>query len=183
MIDKGAHFYRCDFQVHSPRDPNWGGAEAKTEEARLEFGKNLIQACRKKGLRAIAITDHHDLLMYSYVRRAAREELNDQGQPVTPENQIVVFPGMELTLSMPCQALLIFDADLPIDIVSTVPVALGITATAASESKLPQVKKIDHLPDPKSVYDRLNEHESLRGKFIVCPKVTDTGHDNAAQRF
>ncbi len=176
MIDKGAHFYRCDFQVHTPRDTNWGGAEAKTEEERLEFGKNLILACRAKGLRGLAITDHHDLLMFAYVRRAAREELDDQGQPIAPEDQIVVFPGMELTLSMPCQALLIFDADLPSDIVSTIPVALGITATPASESKLPQVKKIDHLPDPKSVYDRLNQHESLRGKFIVCPNVTDNGH-------
>jgi len=22
-MDKGAHFYRCDFQVHTPRDRQW----------------------------------------------------------------------------------------------------------------------------------------------------------------
>lgn len=24
-MDKGAHFHRCDFQVHTPRDINWKG--------------------------------------------------------------------------------------------------------------------------------------------------------------
>ena len=28
MIDRGAHFFRCDLQVHSPRDTKWTGPAA-----------------------------------------------------------------------------------------------------------------------------------------------------------
>ena len=26
-MDKGAHFYNCDFQVHTPRDQRWSWAD------------------------------------------------------------------------------------------------------------------------------------------------------------
>lgn len=49
-MDKGAHFYKCDFQVHTPRDANWDGAEAATPKERKAYAEELIQACRAKGL-------------------------------------------------------------------------------------------------------------------------------------
>jgi type III restriction enzyme len=55
-MDKGAHFYKCDFQVHTPRDPNWVGAEAVSDAERKAYAEELILACRKKGIWAIAIT-------------------------------------------------------------------------------------------------------------------------------
>jgi chromosome segregation protein len=65
----------------------------------------------KAGLDAIAITDHHDLFFAKYVRDAARLERGADGKVLPADKQIVVFPGMELTLNVPCQALLLFDAD------------------------------------------------------------------------
>jgi type III restriction enzyme len=59
-MDKGTHFYKVDFQVHTPRDPNWKGAECTTDEERVAYSKELIAACREKALDAIAITDHHE---------------------------------------------------------------------------------------------------------------------------
>jgi type III restriction enzyme len=47
------------------------------------------------------------------VRAASENELDENGAPFPPERRLVVFPGMELTLDIPCQALLILDADLP----------------------------------------------------------------------
>jgi chromosome segregation protein len=35
-MDKGAHFYRCDFQVHSPRDRNWTGKKFGVNQEDLE---------------------------------------------------------------------------------------------------------------------------------------------------
>ena len=32
-MDKGAHFYRCDFQVHSPRDRAWTGRKFGVDAA------------------------------------------------------------------------------------------------------------------------------------------------------
>lgn len=47
-MDKGAHFYNCDFQVHTPRDNQWHGLEAVTEEERKQFAQEFVNACRKK---------------------------------------------------------------------------------------------------------------------------------------
>ena len=77
MADKGAHFFRCDLQVHTPRDISWTGSHAVTDDERRAYAKSLVQACRDKGLQGIALTDHHDMLFVSYVRQAAAEETEE----------------------------------------------------------------------------------------------------------
>jgi hypothetical protein len=42
-MDKGAHFVKCDFQVHTPRDANWDGAEAVTPAERKAYAEALVQ--------------------------------------------------------------------------------------------------------------------------------------------
>lgn len=74
VSDKGAHFFRRDFQVHSPRDRQWKGSARVSDEERTAYGSSLINACRDKGLNAIAITDHHDMAFVRYVRQAAAQE-------------------------------------------------------------------------------------------------------------
>lgn len=44
--DKDAHYQRCDFQVHSPRDRQWTGAARTADEERAEYAAGLIAACR-----------------------------------------------------------------------------------------------------------------------------------------
>src|SRR5947209_7625283 len=134
-MDKGAHFYKCDFQVHSPLDRGWGGAACVTDEELNPYAVSLIYACRRAGLDAIAITDHHDLLFAKYIREAAREERGEDGKPLSSEKRINVFPGMELTLNVPCQALLLFDAEFPEDLFSLVLHALAITPSKESDAK------------------------------------------------
>ena len=48
-MDKGAHFYRCDFQLHTPRDQRWSGTHYVSDEDRSEYAARFIQACREKG--------------------------------------------------------------------------------------------------------------------------------------
>ena len=110
-MDTGAHFHACDFQVHTPRDRQWVGAGAVTPTEREEFASELVGACRARGLNGIAITDHHEMVMVPYIRAAAAAEVDTTGSPLSPQDKLVVFPGMELTLGVPCQALLLFDAD------------------------------------------------------------------------
>ena len=117
-MDKGAHFYRCDLQVHTPRDSQWIGGDYVSEGERRAYATQLVLECRKLGLQAIAITDHHDMAFVRYVRAAAEEETDQEGEALPPEKRLVVFPGMELTLGVPCQALLIFDAAFPNDLFS-----------------------------------------------------------------
>ncbi len=101
MSDKGAHFFRCDLQVHTPRDRNWIGDDCVTDVERRAYAGQLVQACRERSLQGIAITDHHDMTFAKYVRRAAAEETDQEGNLLPEEQRIIVFPGMELTLSVP----------------------------------------------------------------------------------
>ena len=57
IMDQGAHFHKCDFQAHTPRDLNWEGAGAVTDAERIQYAQDFVAACREKGLEAVAITD------------------------------------------------------------------------------------------------------------------------------
>ena len=41
-IDRGAHFYRCDFQVHTPRDLSWKGNSYVSDEERKDYFRKLF---------------------------------------------------------------------------------------------------------------------------------------------
>lgn len=49
-MDKGSHFHKSDFQVHTPVDPQWSGNKPQNETEWKVFGSKLIQACRDKEL-------------------------------------------------------------------------------------------------------------------------------------
>ena len=178
-MDKGAHFYKCDFQVHTPRDPRWVGAEATSDADRMAYAEELILACREKGLAAIAITDHYDFAFFPYIKRAAKDELDNQGQPIALDKKIIVFPGMELTLTAPnCQALLILDADFPENLLPSVLTALSIAQAPPTDTKNFQVTRIPQnvVSDLADLYEKLNCHAHLRGRFIVFPNVSEGGN-------
>jgi type III restriction enzyme len=178
-MDKGAHFYKCDFQVHTPRDPNWTGTEATSDADRKAYAEELILACRQKGLGAIAITDHHDFAFFPYIKKAAQDELDDLGRPVPADKRIIVFPGIELTLTAPnCQALLILDADFPENLLPSVLTALSITQSPPTDTKNYQVTRIPQnvVSDLTDLYEKLNNHAHLRGRFIVFPNVSEGGN-------
>ena len=159
MSDKGAHFFRCDLQVHTPRDVNWSGLDAVTHEERRTYAGELVQACRERGLQGIAITDHHDMLFATYIRDAAQEETNQDGTPLPEEQRLFVFPGMELTLGVPCQALLLFDAEFPDDLFPLAMTALAITPNAPTEAKTGQTRRLDHITSLKGLKEDLDTHE------------------------
>jgi type III restriction enzyme len=172
-MDKGAHFFKCDLQVHSPRDTNWTGDRPTDDLGRGAYATKLVGACRKLGLSAIAITDHHDLSFFPYVREAAEQELDEDAVPLDPEQRLVVFPGMELTLAVPCQALIIFDADLPHDRLSVITEALAIPPVPIDEP-LGSVERLE-IHTFTDLYAELDKREWLRGRYIVLPNVSESG--------
>ncbi len=175
-MDKGAHFFKCDFQVHTPRDLNWNGAGAKTEEERRIYSEEFVSACRQKGLQAVAITDHHDVAFFKHIKAAAQSETDAQGVPLAEENRLVVFPGMELTLGVPCQALLLLDADFPADFLEQVAQALSVTPAPAANDKHGPVVRLEHVTDFKQLYEQLDQRDFLRDRFIVLPHVGESGN-------
>ncbi len=174
-MDKAAHFHRCDFQVHTPRDINWLGFRPVSQGERREYARGFIAACRAKGLDAVAITDHHDLGFFPYIKEAANDERDAAGALVPDEKKIVVFPGMELTLGIPCQALLLLDAEFPINMMPAIYNVLAIEQNAPNEAVHGQIQRLDHIKDFGELYRRLNEQTYLRGHFIVIPNVSSGG--------
>jgi energy-coupling factor transporter ATP-binding protein EcfA2 len=174
-MDKGAHYYRCDLQVHTPRDENWSGKECLSAEDRRAYAESLVHACRERKIQAIAITDHHDMTFAGLVRKGAQEELDDAGNPIPAEQQLIVFPGMELTLGVPCQALLIFDAAFPDDMFSLATTALAINPAPAEESRTAPVKRLDHIQSLVQLKAELDKHAFLRERYIVFPNVGQNG--------
>jgi len=178
-VDRGAKFRKCDFQVHTPRDAQWSGADAVSDAERMLYAEELIKACRTKSIGSIAITDHHDFAFFPFVRKAALSEVDAAGIPIAEDARIVVFPGIEVTLTAPaCQALLILDVDFPETSLPTVLAALAITAIPAADSKVMSVIRIPQtvVADLADMYEKLNNHDCLRGRYIVFPNVSEKGY-------
>lgn len=154
--DRGAHFFRCDFQVHTPRDNQWSGDRPVEPGDRDAFASSLVAHCRSIGLDAVAITDHHDFAFFPRIKSAAENELRSDGSALAQHERLVVFPGLELTLGTPTfQAILILDADFPIDRLADVLHALSVEVVDDSEPRLPSVESIDHLKSPLDLYTEL----------------------------
>ncbi len=112
-----------------------------------------------------------------YIREAARAELDNDGAPVPANEQIVVFPGIEVTLNIPCQALLIFDAEFPEDLFSLALNALAITPRDASEPTTAEVVRLEQITTLGKLRDELDKYKFLRRRYIILPNVSDGGSD------
>ncbi len=157
-MDKGAHFYRCDFQVHTPRDQNWKGKDAVTAEERTAYAQSLVAYCRSHDLDAIAITDHHDMAFIPYVLKAAASETDDAGDALPPGKRLVVFPGTELTLGVPCQAILLLDADFPENMFVPLLTALHLTPPSDDQPRNGNVVRLDDVHSFLDLKQELDRH-------------------------
>jgi chromosome segregation protein len=82
---------------------------------------------------------------------------------------------MELTLAVPCQAIVIFDANFPVDLLPQAVQALSATPAPDSEARHAPTLRLEHLKTLHDVYGELNKREFLRERFIVFPHVGETG--------
>ncbi len=184
-MDKGNHYKKCDLQVHSPRDRNWKGGACVSDEERQEYSKKFVKECREAGLHAVAITDHHDMVFYEYIKNASNEELDDRGIPVAEEKRLVVFPSIELTLHQPpCQGLLIFDADFPETLFPTVLGSLSLAQAPKSDSKTSPTQAIPSttINSINDIYSKLDGTDGVKGRYIFLPHVKEKGHQTLMRK-
>jgi len=179
-----AYWRKCDFQVHTPRDPNWTGPRPigqgeemagtggkatvqDVDAARAAWAKGFVNQCLTKGLEVVALTDHHEMIMVPYVQQeiAARKMAD-------PNFDLWLFPGMELTASGGRQCLIIFDADLSEDWRKQAQGKLGIVYADLDEksSKGPTVTQL--TSNYADIGGLLDELDGLRGRYIVLPNVS-----------
>jgi chromosome segregation protein len=175
-MDRGAHFYHCDFQVHTPRDINWTGHKPVSDAERTAYAERFIASCRDKGLDAVAITDHHDFAFFPFIKAAAATETDPQGNEIPAHQKITVFPGMELTLGVPCQAILILDSNFPENLLTSLYPALGITPNDAALPTHAPVTRIGDVNSFSKLCDLLDRIDYLRGRYIILPNVSEGGN-------
>ena len=175
---------KCDFQVHTPRDPNWEGPRppglgevvsstgapataADVEVARTQWANYFVDQCVARDLRAVALTDHHEMVLVPYVQKdiEARRQAD-------PEFDLWLFPGMELTARGGKQCLIIFDADLPEKLWEPAQGKLGIAYANLDKSTAvgPQVTQL--VCSYPNISKLLDEVEGLRGRYIILPNVS-----------
>jgi chromosome segregation protein len=182
---KYAYWRKCDFQVHTPRDPNWQGARpvglgddfngnpataADVETARAQWALDFVDQCVQRELEAVAITDHHEMIMVPHVQAAITIR-----RALDPEFDLWLLPGMELTCRGGVQCLIIFDAELTGEWLSTAQARLGIVAAALNEKgrQGPRVTQLD-FPYP-DIAEKLDSVPELKGRYIVLPNVSQGG--------
>ena len=188
---------KCDFQVHTPRDPNWTGRRplglgenvndtgapataADVEAARVEWAKAFVDQCVTRGLQAVALTDHHEMIMVPYVQSAIEGR-----RQADPDLDLWLFPGMELTASGGKQCLIIFDANLSEEWREQAQGKLAIAYAGLDKLSAAGPKVTLLTCQYSDIAKHLDELEDLRGRYVVLPNVsqgnshtvlTDGGH-------
>ncbi|MGB7374455.1 TrlF family AAA-like ATPase [Pontixanthobacter sp.] len=181
-----AHWRKCDFQIHTPRDPNWQGARPiglnedldgtpatadDVDNAREAWANTFVDMCIEKGLEAVALTDHHEMVMVSYVQKIIEER-----KATNPHFDLWLFPGMELTAHSGVQCIILFDADLSEDWRRQAQGKLGIVYADLEEksTKSPKVTQLTcAYPDIGPELDKLGA--GIIGKYVVLPNVSQGG--------
>lgn len=189
MSFRGAEFRKADLQIHSPRDAGWEGQRPEDAlpgnphptaqqvlEAREAYCKSFINKCVSEGLRAVAITDHHEGI-YAYVAIQTKAKMEEgQGQI-----DLWIFPGMELTCKDSCQALILFDADLPQVLFEKARSKLGLPADCdVNNVKGILVELLNQ--NIEDVQPLLEADDELRDRFIVLPHVKPDGHKTVLRK-
>lgn len=186
MSTYGAKFRKCDLQIHSPRDSGWEGKRPEDgiqihdrnarAEARLAYCKSFITKCLAEGLQAIAVTDHHEGV-YCYCIIKAKEEMEAEQGPI----DLWIFPAMELTCKDSCQALIIFDADLPQNLFEKARAQLRLpTDFDSNDATGIQVELLDfNIAD---LQETLESDPELCNRFIVLPHVKPDGHKTVLRK-
>ena len=193
-MNKGAKFYKCDFQVHSPRDIAWTGnrfgmkspeLEQLTEEEKSDlidkrelFCKEYLDKIRNSGLNAIAMTDHHDVTFVKHLRKVANDENEIFELTGETEKMITVFPGIELTISSPpSQAILILDSDFSDSHLDAVLNFIGIFPTDPFHRETLPTDQIpaELIKSFKDLYGTLDKLPYCKGRYIILPNVNKSG--------
>lgn len=182
--DKGACYFRADLQVHTPRDQEWLGDRPNNHKERCEWARRFVELCREEGVDAVGITDHHDVCLAKYVQFAAQGtnyEVNGLAVPDMEKQQPVVFPGMELTLSVPCQVIVLLDAECGPDIQNLL--LTTICGSLSNEGAVigPEVIQLEY-ESINDLDDRLRAVPLLKDRYIILPNVNDGGDHTCLRR-
>lgn len=88
----GARWWKCDFHLHSPGSYDFTDKDSVT-------ANDWVASAQAGGLEAVAVTDHNTGAFVNEIQEAA----------AASANPLIVFPGVELTVSPGVHVLVLFD--------------------------------------------------------------------------
>lgn len=176
----GAVWRKTDLQVHTPRDAQWAGPPSlpggtiEKETARDYWADAFVKECLRRGIGAIGVTDHHDLVMYPYIERAI-ERLG------ASQEQLWLFPGMEVTCDDSVQCIVLFDQGTQPEITRRLfPHTPKILEPDPNDARAPQTTLCGR--DIKEFLGSTHDDVGFRGRMIVLPHASKGGHKDILRR-
>jgi len=170
----GAVWRNTDLQVHTTRDAGWSGSVSlaggsqELETARENWADDFVAECLKRGIGAVGITDHHDIVMYPYIQRAIERSADAQAK-------LWLFPGMEITCEDSVQCLMLFDQGTSAETLRRLfGIMPKVAEPDANAAKAPQT--IVCGKDIKEFLEATYDDATFRGKSIVLPHASKGGH-------
>ena len=140
------------------------------DNARRQWADEFVAACIDRSLTAIAITDHHELVMVPYVQDAIGRQKVDN-----PDLDLWLFPGMELTCHGGKQCLILFDADISSEWRRQAQGKLGVVYANLDETKAKSPKVTQLTCSYPDIAAELDQIADLKGRYIVLPNVSEGG--------
>lgn len=111
LLPNGANFVLCDLHIHTPESLDYSDKFVTVEA--------ILEECKKKNLKLIAVTDHNTI--------GNIDEIRESGQ----EQGITVLPGVEVTVNVGrygIHVLALFEKDTPKERVTDFLSRIGITS-------------------------------------------------------
>lgn len=153
-MDSGAHFYRCDLQVHSPLELEFKpGADSKDAKAVSAAAEKWVDAATTAGLDVVALTDHNDVGFLDVVQNKA-------------DGKLIVYPGVEVSSSDGYHVLCLFEPGTrPAKLVDFL-ARIGISPGSARHED----GKV-RLATQEFTFVRILEEVHTRGGICIAPHV------------
>ncbi len=176
MSYQGMRWYKCDFQMQTPGDPNnWlqsDPAYLKKEHTQDELIRSVdlyLTRCHEVRLEAVCITDHNFIgIDYLRVLKGRNDYIANQLQ----RPPLVIFPGFEIEISqgLGIHLLCIFEEDKPLHDIDDIVTQLGLPRSE-------RVRNGNIVPLPQVTFDHIEKivQEDHNGVIIAAHPLSDSG--------
>jgi ABC-type multidrug transport system ATPase subunit len=138
------------------------GITPADEAAREAWAARFIAECVARGISTVAVTDHHDIILASYLQRA--------GAASSPP--IVVYPGIEITCSDDAQCIALFDPSADTALLQKLLNMLpGVMPADAAEARACVIQPMKWTV--AELFDGARGEPHLRDTCIIFPHFSD----------
>ncbi|WP_268627140.1 TrlF family AAA-like ATPase [Paenibacillus alvei] len=176
MSYKGMRWYKCDFQMQTPGDPNnWlqsDPAYLKKKYSQEELIKSVdlyLTRCHEVGLEVVCITEHNFIgIDYLRLLKSRNTYIANQLQ----KQPLVIFPGFEVEISqgLGIHLLCIFEENKPLHDIDDIVTQLGLPRSE-------RVRNGNIVPLPQVTFDRIQKivQEDYNGVIIAAHPLSYSG--------